>query len=196
MDLGPSGYTGSDILEHISALYRYAMRLTRNSVEAEDLVQETYVRAVKGIDRLREARHLKAWLFSILRNIRLHQLRKLKTSPQLVDMEREGCSIDDLREKCRTPDEILEGQEDVERVRTAIRKLPTAFQEIILLREFEELSYQDIARVLNCPVGTVMSRLGRARRKLRALLTQRPAPNVCETQVPRRECVGRKRELR
>lgn len=159
-------------IQHIDGLYSYAMMLTRNRAEAEDLVQETYVRALQAIGRLRENSNLKSWLFTILRNVWLNQLRKVRAAPQLLDMEAGENTMDSLPGNARDSYEILAGGEDTERVRTAIRMLPTDFREIILLREFEQLSYQEISVVLGCPAGTVMSRLGRARIKLRALLTK------------------------
>jgi RNA polymerase sigma-70 factor (ECF subfamily) len=158
-------------IQYIDGLFRYALMLTRNRAEAEDLVQETYVRAIEALNRLREDSNLKSWLFTILRNIWLNQLRKRKTTPQLVELDGEGNTADGLLGNTRDSYQIFVSNENAERVHTAIRKLPTDFREIILLREFEDLSYQEIAAVLGCPAGTVMSRLGRARSKLRALLT-------------------------
>jgi RNA polymerase sigma-70 factor (ECF subfamily) len=162
-------------IQYIDGLFRYALMLTRNRAEAEDLVQETYVRAIEAIDRLREDSNLKSWLFTILRNIWLNQLRKRKSTPQLVELDGEGNTADGLLGNTRDSYQIFVSNENAERVHSAIRKLPTDFREIILLREFEDLSYQEISAVLGCPAGTVMSRLGRARSKLRALLTDETA---------------------
>ena len=158
--------------EHIDSLYRYALVLTRNQSEAEDLVQETYVRAIEAFNRLREDSNVKAWLFTILRNLWLNALRKRRTGPQLVEDDAEGRTLDDLAGTSPDAQNILEKEEDALRVRSAIGRLPSEFQTILILREFEELSYQEIATVLSCPAGTVMSRLGRARAKLRILLTE------------------------
>ena len=162
-------------IQYIDGLFSYAIMLTRNRAEAEDLVQETYVRAIQAIDRLRENSNLKSWLFTILRNLWLNQLRKRKTTPQLVEIDGDGNTADGLLANTRDSYEILVSNEDAERVRYAIGKLPPDFKEIILLREFEQLSYQEIATVLGCPAGTVMSRLGRARAKLRVLLESNDA---------------------
>jgi RNA polymerase sigma-70 factor (ECF subfamily) len=161
---------GSAGLHYIDSLFRYALMLTRNQAEAEDLVQETYVRAIPAMDRLRDNSNLKSWLYTILRNIWLNQIRKHKTTPSLVELEDDGNVTDGLFGTTRNPYEIFASNEDTERVRSAIRKLPIDFKEIILLREFEGLSYQEISEVIGCPAGTVMSRLGRARSKLRTLL--------------------------
>ena len=162
-------------IQHINGLFSYALMLTRNRAEAEDLVQETYVRAIQAVDRLRENSNLKSWMFTILRNLWLNQLRKRKTTPHVVEMDGDGNTADGLAGNTRDAHEIFASNETTERVRVAIQELSPDYREIIVLREFEELSYQEIATVLGCPAGTVMSRLGRARTKLRALLTDETA---------------------
>jgi len=157
-------------LEYLNGLYSYALMLTRNRAESEDLVQETYVRALQARERLREDSNVKGWLFTILRNLWLNQLRKRKNGPALVEIDGEDGGADHLPGSFRDSHELLVGKEDAERVQVAIGELSVEFREVIVLREFEELSYQQIASVLDCPVGTVMSRLGRARAKLRILL--------------------------
>ena len=158
-------------IEHVDGLYGYAMVLTRNRTEAEDLVQETYVRALDAAGRLRENSNIKGWLFTILRNLWFNELRKRRSAPHIVEIDGEESAADGLVGNAKNSYEIFVSGEDTQRVRSAISKLPLEFKEIILLREFEELSYQEIADVLECPVGTVMSRLGRARAKLRSVLT-------------------------
>jgi RNA polymerase sigma-70 factor (ECF subfamily) len=158
-------------VEYLDGLYSYAMILTRNHAEAEDLVQETYARAIEAMGRLRPGSNMKGWLFTILRNVWLNQLRKRRNSPQTV-----GIGVDDgidnrIVEPSKDSHDLYVSKVETEQVRAAIQELPAEFREIILLREYEELSYQEIASVLDCPVGTVMSRLGRARAKLRPLLS-------------------------
>ena len=164
----PKATAGTDTLgsEYIDGLYSYALVLTHNHAEAEDLVQETYVRAIPAVGRLRPESNIKAWLFKILRNVWFNQLRKRRSDPEL-----EGGSVDNLVNPGKDSFEIYAGQVDVRRVRAAIDQLSLEFREVILLREFEELSYQEIASLLDCPPGTVMSRLARARSKLRVLLS-------------------------
>ena len=157
--------------EYLDGLYRYALVLTRNQADAEDLVQETFLRAIQAFSRLREDSNVRAWLFTILRNLRLNALRKLRTGPHLIEDEADGHILDHLAGSMPDAHKLLEEREDAKRVRSAIEELPSEFQEVIILREFEELSYEEIAEVLQCPVGTVMSRLSRARAKLRAQLT-------------------------
>jgi RNA polymerase sigma-70 factor, ECF subfamily len=153
------------------------MVLTRNHAEAEDLVQETYVRAIQPMGRLRADSNMKGWLFTILRNIWLNQLRKRRTGPQIVDIDVEGGGTADIVERSMDSLALYISEIEKEQVREAIRKLPVNFREIILLREYEKLSYQEIASVLDCPAGTVMSRLARARTKLRILLCVSQEPD-------------------
>src|ERR1700733_13451176 len=120
--------------EYMNGLYGYAMVLTRNHAEAEDLVQETYVRAIPAVGRLRPESNIKAWLFKILRNVWFNQLRKRRSDPEL-----EGGSVDNLVNPGKDSFEIYAGQVDVRRVRAAIDQLSLEFREVILLREFEEL---------------------------------------------------------
>jgi len=163
-------------LEYLDALYGFAMTLTRNQAEAEDLVQETYLRAVRAFGQLMPDSNLKSWLFVIMRNIWLNQLRQSHSRPNLVglDAEDEGRMLDSIADD---PHAALVRKLKRDEVRAAIESLPRLYGEIILLRVIEGFSYQQIARILQCPVGTVMSRLGRARLKLRSLLRQwRPEP--------------------
>jgi RNA polymerase sigma-70 factor (ECF subfamily) len=161
-------------IEYVDNLYRYALILTRNRVDAEDLVQETYVRAIEAFTRLRENSNVKGWLFTILRNLWFNQLRKQRTGPQLVVVDTDSLFAEGLADNVPDAHTILEKEEDAIRVQAAISTLAPEFQEILVLREFEELSYQEIATVLHCPAGTVMSRLGRARAKLRVTLSAGP----------------------
>ncbi len=168
----PYEHYGSDAigLEYLDGLYSYAMVLTRNHAEAEDLVQETYVRAMPAMNRLRSESNVKGWLFKILRNAWLNHLRKRRSGPEVAWSDMEDNSVKEIAEPSKDSYHTLVSKMEGEQVRTAIQALPPKFREIILLREFEELSYDQIASLLDCPVGTVMSRLARARSKLRALL--------------------------
>ena len=157
-------------LPHIDGLYGYAMAITRNPAEAEDLVQETYVRAIPAMGSLPPDSNLKSWLFTILRNVWLNQLRRRRTAPGMVEIDPDGTG-NIAGEVSKDPYTIYMNEMERERVREAIQQLPIEFREIIILREYEELSYQEIASLLDCPPGTVMSRLARARSKLRTLLS-------------------------
>jgi RNA polymerase sigma-70 factor (ECF subfamily) len=158
-------------VEYLDGLYSYALVLTRNHTEAEDLVQETYVHAIPAMGRLRADSNTKGWLFTILRNVWLNQLRKWRNGPQMMEMEGGGGVANNIVEPSKDSHALYVSELEAEQVRAAIQELPVDFREIILLREYEDLSYQEIASVLDCPVGTVMSRLGRARAKLRVLLS-------------------------
>lgn len=159
-------------LEHIDSLYGYAMTLTHNPSEAEDLVQETYLRAVKAFGQLVPNSNLRSWLFVIMRNAWLNQIRHARSGPRFIELDSED---DDLT---RWPDQRTEDPHvlylrklEREEVKAAIESLPGLYREIIVLRDVEGFSYQEIATMLNCPAGTVMSRLGRAREKLRTVLS-------------------------
>jgi RNA polymerase sigma-70 factor (ECF subfamily) len=160
-------------LEHLDALYGFAMALTRNRTEAEDLVQETYLRAARAFGRLVPDSNLKSWLFAIMRNIRLNQIRHEHSGPQFVEIDAEEESRWQwLDQTTSDPYSVLLQKVEREQVRAAIDRLPVHYREVVVLRDIEGFSYQQIAGILQCPAGTVMSRLGRAREKLRSLLVQ------------------------
>jgi RNA polymerase sigma-70 factor (ECF subfamily) len=165
-----AGQADATGVEYLDGLYGYALVLTRNHAEAEDLVQETYVRAIPAMARLRADSNTKGWLFTILRNVWLNQLRKWRNGPQMIEMDVGDGIAESIVEPSKDSHDLYVSKLEAEQVRAAIQGLPIDFREIILLREYEDLSYQEIANVLDCPVGTVMSRLGRARAKLRVLL--------------------------
>jgi RNA polymerase sigma-70 factor (ECF subfamily) len=172
-------------IEYLNGLYSYALILSRNHADAEDLVQETYVRAMQAVGRLHQDSNIKSWLFTILRNIWLNQLRRRRTGPQIVETDAEEGLANEIVEPSKNSYEIYVSGVERDQVRAAIQQLPVEFREIILLREYEQLSYQEIAGVLGCPAGTVMSRLGRARSKLRVLLSPKltkPGPSVGPSQ--------------
>ena len=154
-------------LEHVDGLYRYAWALTRDQADAEDLVQETYLRAVKAHTQLLPDTNLKKWLFVIMRNAWLNQLRHNRSGPRFVALD----GMDAPRQK--DPLVLFLRKVEREEIRDAINALPEMYREIIVLRDIEGFSYQEIADLLECPAGTVMSRLGRARQKLRQSLSGR-----------------------
>jgi RNA polymerase sigma-70 factor, ECF subfamily len=159
------------IEQHLDGLYRYALVLTRNRAEAEDLAQETYLRAYKAKGRLKHFGNVKGWLFTILRNIWFNELRRRRTRPETtVADEDEAVARISVQGQKNAHDQYV-AKVERERVRAAIQQLAVEFREVIVLREYEEMSYQEMADVLNCPAGTVMSRLARARAKLAGLLS-------------------------
>lgn len=146
-------------------LYNFARWLTQNREEAEDLVQETYAKALKGFSSFELGTNFRAWMYRILRNTFLTSrtgLRVKMTVP--LDPEEDGI---ELAVECDTPEALLFERLNRETLQRAMDELPLHFREILLLCEVEEMSYQEIAETLAVPVGTVMSRLSRARRALR-----------------------------
>jgi RNA polymerase sigma-70 factor (ECF subfamily) len=121
--------------------------------------------------RLRPNSNVKGWLFTILRHIWLNELRQRHKVPEVVDIEADERTLNTVDEKTLSPHEAYVNGLERSEVRKATQQLPAEAHEVIVLREYEELSYQEIASVLDCPVGTVMSRLARARTKLKALLS-------------------------
>jgi RNA polymerase sigma-70 factor, ECF subfamily len=171
-----------DFNDYLDGLYGYAMVLSRNSTEAEDLVQETCLRALRAIDGLRAEGSVKSWLFTILRNIWLNQLRQRRTAPDLIELDADENATYEPADAAQDPHNDFVNKLEAEQVRVAIQQLPVEFREIIILREYEELSYQEIAALLGCPTGTVMSRLARARSKLRELLSGNWMPSPGQEQ--------------
>lgn len=160
-------------LDHLDALYGFAMILTGNRVEAEDLVQETYLRATRAFGSLAPDSNLKSWMFAIMRNIRLNQLRHARSGPTFVEFDATDENMWQIMdESAQTPYVHLIRKIERDQVRAAIEKLPVHYREVIVLRDLEGFSYKQIAGILQCPAGTVMSRLGRAREQLRSLLVQ------------------------
>ncbi len=160
-------------LEHLDALYGYAMTLTRDKTEAEDLVQETYLRAVRAANQPAPEGNLKAWLFVVMRNAWLNIARHKQHGLQLFQFEGDEPVGGAANDASSNPHVVYLRKLERQQIHDAIDKLPDAYREIVVLRDLEGFSYHEIATVLNCPAGTVMSRLGRARGKLREVLSQR-----------------------
>ena len=154
----------TEALPHLRALYGTAYRMTRNAHDAEDLVQETFLRAYRGFDRFEAGTNIRAWLFTILHRARTDAFRRAGRSPRTVEMVDDGPPVP-------APQEALaSGAEDIER---ALLALPEVFRVAVVLRDVEDLSYDEIAGVLDIPIGTVMSRIHRGRALLRAALSKR-----------------------
>ena len=151
-------------------LYNFAHWLTRNREEAEDLVQETYVKALKGFSSFEPGTNFKAWIFRILRNTFLTSRTGLKAATVPLDLQDNDSALPVENE---TPETILIDRASERIMQEAIEELPVPFREILLLCEVEEMSYQDIAATLAIPMGTVMSRLSRARRALRSTVKEK-----------------------
>jgi RNA polymerase sigma-70 factor, ECF subfamily len=179
MSLKPGGSSVKDAVgvEHLDGLFSYALVLTQDRIEAEDLVQKTYVRAIGAMRRLSEGNATKSSLFTILRNIWQNQPQRRHTPPQFIDLRMEG-SATEVGDKGKDPHSLFVTGIERQHVLDAIEQLPLDFREVILLREFEELSYQEIAMILECPAEMVMSELAFARSKLRTLLPAALLPTM------------------
>ena len=146
-------------------LYNFARWLTHNREEAEDLVQETYAKALKGFSSFQLGTNFRAWMYRILRNTFLTSRTGLRAG-LTVALESED-DEPELGVESETPETILMKRSNSQLVQSAIDDLPVHYREVLLLCEVEEMSYQEIAETLSIPIGTVMSRLSRARRTLR-----------------------------
>jgi RNA polymerase sigma-70 factor (ECF subfamily) len=156
------------VLPHLDAAYNYARWLTRSDADAEDVVHDACVRAIRFLPSLRDD-DARSWLFAIVRNAWYSRQRgKMKTPASLDDTRNEQ------RDGALDPEERLLQQHAVVRVRAALEQLPVDFREVIVLREIEGLSYKEIAGAVGVPIGTVMSRLARARERLLTVLRAAP----------------------
>ena len=166
----------TEALRHLDALYRTALRMTRSEADAEDLVQETYIRAFRFRDQFTLGTNMKAWLFRILTNTFINTYRRKTAQPEVTDLE----GIDEFslyrrmaddRAASTSPDpeaELLNSVVDTE-VTDALEELPEKFRTTVLL-DVEGFSYKEIAEMLAIPIGTVMSRLHRGRKFLQKRL--------------------------
>ncbi len=154
----------AEALPFARILFGTAYRLTRNADDAQDLVQETFVRAYAGFDRFEPGTNLRAWLFTILTRARADVLRKRQRRPIEVELTGEGPAVAAAQER------LASGVEDLER---ALMGLPESYRTAVLLRDVQELSYKEIAQALDVALGTVMSRIHRGRALLREALSGR-----------------------
>jgi RNA polymerase sigma-70 factor (ECF subfamily) len=154
------------VLPHLDAAFNYARWLTRNHAEAEDVVQEACVRAMRYFSSLREA-DARPWFLAIVRNT---WYSRASRRSHLAEANAEDGVQRERPDQALDPEERLLQQHTVAVVRAALEQLPADFREAIVLREFEGLSYKEIAEVVRVPIGTVMSRLARARERLAAVL--------------------------
>lgn len=164
-------------LPHLKPLYNLAVHLTRNSRDAEDLVQETYLRAYRFFDSYRPGTNVKAWLFRILRNTFINRYRSAKLRPEEVDFAKVEMAYERIldeeflrRHQPESPEKrVMAGILD-EELQQALAELPEQYRSVVILAIVEEMSYKEIASALSVPIGTVMSRLHRGRKMLQAAL--------------------------
>lgn len=169
----------SQAMEYMPGLYSSAMRMTRNSADAEDLVQETYLRAYRAFDTFQEGSNLRAWMYRILTNTFINSYRSKKRRPEQSDID----DVEDLYLYKRigglaeghlgqsAEEELMEHFSEAE-VKDAVESLPESFRIPVLLADVEGFSYKEIAEILDVPIGTVMSRLHRGRRALQKALDE------------------------
>jgi RNA polymerase sigma-70 factor, ECF subfamily len=161
----PERLFDTTVLPHLDAAFNYARWLTRNDADAEDVVQDACVRAMRFFSSLRDD-NARAWLFAIVRNT---WYSRVSRRPPAAESPSDGVA-DQRQDEALDPEERLMQQHTVARVRAALEQLPDDFREVVVLRELEGLSYKEIAAVIRVPIGTVMSRLARARERLAAVL--------------------------
>jgi RNA polymerase sigma-70 factor (ECF subfamily) len=164
-----------EMVPHMDLLYNYAMYLTGERAAAQDLLQDTFLKAFRFFDKFERGTNARAWLYRIMRNTYINEFRRLKRSPELIEydeqvspyqMDRTAiAAADDLRQKMDS--ELFDDE-----IAGAIGALPEKFKSVVILRDVEDLPYEEIAEVLEIPVGTVRSRLHRAR----AMLFERLRP--------------------
>jgi len=163
----------SEFMPHIGALKTFAFHLTYNEADADDLVQETYMKAFKFIEKYEKGTNAKAWLFKILKNAYINEYRKKAKNPQKVDVEDVGLvrTTENQNERLKADlrDDIYTNEMGDEITR-AMDKLPEDFKTVILLCDIEGFSYEEMSKIIDIPVGTIRSRLFRARNALKELL--------------------------
>jgi RNA polymerase sigma-70 factor, ECF subfamily len=160
----------AEALPLLSGMYSAALRLTRNSSDAEDLLQETFLRAYRGFHQFQEGTNLKAWLYRILMNTFINSYRKKQREPRTISDD----EVEDWYLYSRMADEGLEPSAETsvieslpdEDVQEALQSLPEQFRVAVLLADVEGFSYKEIAEITDVPIGTVMSRLHRGRKAL------------------------------
>ncbi len=164
-------------MDLMPSLYAAALRMTRNPADAEDLVQETYLKAYRAFDSFQEGTNLKAWLYRILTNTFINKYRAKKRRPEETDLDdvddfylyRRLGGLEEARAGRSAEDELMDLLPEAE-VKDALESLPENFRMAVLLADVEGFSYKEIADILDIPIGTVMSRLHRGRKGLQKRL--------------------------
>ena len=162
--------------EHVDSLYNTAVRMTKNALDAEDLLQDVYLRAFRFFHRFERGTNFKAWIFKILTNTYINQYRKKINKPYHVDLEKikynydikEATAQTSAQESERLDYETLFDDE----IKNALQQIPDEFRVVVLLADVESFSYKEVAKIIGCPIGTVMSRLSRGRKQLQNYLRE------------------------
>ena len=155
-------------IQYMSSLYSVALRMTRNESDAQDLVQDSYLRAYQFFDQFEKGTDVRAWLFKILKNIYINKRHKESRMPQMVDIYNVE-SFEIPKARVSPENEIFDQLLDDD-ITSALESLPVEFRLAVTLSDLEGFSYREIAEILGCPIGTVMSRLHRGRKILRESL--------------------------
>ncbi|HYF04285.1 MAG TPA: sigma-70 family RNA polymerase sigma factor [Patescibacteria group bacterium] len=164
-----------EALPHMSSLYNFALRMCRDRDEASDLVQETYLKAFRFFDKFEPGTNCKAWLFRIMKNSYINRYRKISREPDKVDYDSIEEFYDTLRpesaDSSNLEEKFFNNLLDDE-VSQALQSLPDDFRTVVILCDIEGFTYEEIAEFVDCPIGTVRSRLHRARKMLAQKLTE------------------------
>jgi RNA polymerase sigma-70 factor (ECF subfamily) len=165
-----------EAMPHLDAAYRFALSMTRDAAEADDLVQETFLKALRSFDTFTEGTNCKAWLFRILRNTWINRLRsgsrEVMTDEAMEAIQDASLAGWDDRAFYRTPHESSVLRATRDEILAALQSLPGDFRQAVVLSDVEGMSYKEIADVMGTPIGTVMSRLYRGRRLMRRRLAK------------------------
>lgn len=165
------------MLPYIDSLYRSALSMTRNAQDADDLVQDTYVRAFQFFDQFRAGTNARAWLFRILTNLFINAYRRNRREPERTSFEEmedfylyNRLSDAQISAGAEPPEQAVLSKVQGEAIREAIERLPDEYREAVILADLNEFSYQEISEILEIPIGTVRSRLSRGRRLVQRAL--------------------------
>lgn len=162
-----------EALPHADLLYNYALRMTNNAADADDLVQETFLKAFRFWDKYEKGTNIRAWLFRIMKNSYINRYRREAKEPDTVDYDEIQNFYNTIRDEAAEANDLQEsafGNLLDDDIATAIAALPEDFRTVVILCDIEGLTYEEIAEFLDCPLGTVRSRLHRGRSLLRTRL--------------------------
>lgn len=162
-----------ETIPYMESLYNYALRMTRNTEDASDLLQETYIKAFRFWDKYKIGTNVRAWLFKIMKNTFINRYRKEQREPDTIDYEDIQNYYKTIRLEIPNPDDLekkLFGDVLEDEVVMALESLPEDFRVAVILCDIEGLPYEEIAEIEECPIGTIRSRIHRGRKMLRAKL--------------------------
>jgi RNA polymerase sigma-70 factor (ECF subfamily) len=173
MDLQKNAEFEREAVPHMDILYNYALRMTSNPDDAADLVQETYLKAFRFWDKYEKGTNIRAWLFRIMKNSYINKYRKETKEPDTVDYDDIQNFYNSIKAESADPNDLqrkIFGGLLEDDIAKALEALPEEFRTVVILCDIEGLSYEEIAEFVDCPIGTVRSRLHRGRKILRGML--------------------------